>query len=163
MRSCSLWSISLPAGTLHSLNISPNSISWKISLGTGPFSQELQQVQTGCAGTSACPDCCQSGNWPGLCHSKVPDSSAGWPPRGPVWRVALWGPSCRATPGSPLWVAVPELAAGCACWLWPGSSCLKPIIICVILTAEGTDLQSFFLVRHNHQPDLSCLAGMHTR
>lgn len=47
--------------------------------------------------------------------------------------------------------------------LWPGSSCLKPIIIYVILTEEGTDLQSFFLVRRNHQPDLSCLAEILTQ
>lgn len=99
----------------------------------------------------------------GCATAKCLTAALGDHPGAPIWRVAPWGASCRATPGSPLWVAVPELAAGCACWLWPGSCCLKPIIICVILTAEGTDLQSFFLVRHNHQPDLSCLAGMHTQ
>lgn len=85
-------------------------------------------------------------------------------PQGPLF--GGWHSGVCPAGGHP---GVPSVG-GCArarCWLsllalaW--SCCLKPIIICVILTAEGTDLQSFFLVRHNHQPDLSCLAEMHTQ
>lgn len=82
---------------------------------------------------------------------------------------SAWVGSARVGPAQvgPARVPLPPLCrvrcSGCACEPWPGSCCLKPIIISVILTGEGTDLQSFFLVRHNHQPDLSCLAEIHTQ